>query len=138
MVFVVVIRELKLKKKYHFVWLKYVTGFNLKQHCAKCLLGEYEKRITRDVLEYADVELPPSDYYYFCTVGRYVDNIHLAFVAAPGERIDIDTRYFRAVIENARRIEFDDSRIDQNLPEAGRKEFYTCRNWQFANWIINA
>jgi hypothetical protein len=80
--------------------------------------------------------LPPAPYYYFCTVNKYHDNIHLAFVQAEGETITIDDDRYSIVIENARQIHFDASRINPALPGAKLKAFYTCRNWQFANWIM--
>ena len=133
----VIIRKLILKQRYRYVWLKYVHGFDLTQHCAKCLKGIYESRINKDILSYVDMELPVSPYYYFCTVYRYETNIHLAFVQAEGETIVIENEHYSIIIENARQIHFDDSRIDETLPGAKLKAFYTCRNWQFANWIIS-
>lgn len=133
----VIIRKLDIKQTYRYVWLKYVHGFDLSQHCAKCLRGRYESRINRNQLHYADMELPPSPYYYFCTVQTYPTNIHLAFEEAEGETISYEDDRYSIVIENARQIHFDASRIDQNLPEARLKAYNTCRNWQFANWILS-
>ena len=131
----VIIRELDIKQKYFYVWLKYVNGFDLTEHCAKCLLGSYEKRINRNTFEYRNIELSPSRYYYFCTVNSYPTNIHLAFEEAEGETVEIEDDRYRIVIDNARQIKFDASRIDPALPGATKKVFNTCRNWQFANWI---
>lgn len=131
----VIIRKLDIKKNYRYVWLKYVNGFDLSQHCAKCLCGTYESRIKRNITQYRDMELPPSKYYYFCAVQTYPTNIHLAFEEAEGEEIRIDDERYSIVIENARQIHFDDSRINPALPGARLKAFTTCRNWQFANWI---
>lgn len=132
----VIIRKLDLKKQYRYVWLKYVNDFDLSQHCAKCLKGTYESRINRNVFHYENIELPPSPYYYFCTVQTYPTNIYLAFEEAEGETIDYEDYRYSIVIENARQIHFDESRIDPNLSEARMKAFNTCRNWQFANWIL--
>ena len=133
----VIIRKMEIKKHYRYVWLKYVNDFDLSQHCAKCLIGTYEKRVNRDTFSYRDIELPSSPYYYFCTVYQYATNIHLAFVEAEGETITIEDDRYSVVIENARQIHFDASRIDYALTGARRKAFTTCRNWQFANWIVN-
>jgi hypothetical protein len=119
------------------VWLKYVNGFDLSVHCAKCLIGTYDKQVKRETSIYHNLELPPSPYYYFCAVYKYETNIHLAFVAAEGERIVIDNEYYHAVIENARQIKFDNSRIDRNHPCARLAAYNTCRNWQFAHWILD-
>lgn len=131
----VIIRKLEIKQKYRYVWLKYVNGVDLTQHCAKCLRGQYESRINRDTLSYNDMELPPSPYYYFCTVYQYDTNIHLAFEEAEGETITIEDERYSVVIENARQIVFDNSRINPSLPGAKLKAYNTCRNWWFANWI---
>jgi hypothetical protein len=133
----ITIKRLEIKRKYRYVWLKYVRDFNLSQHCARCLIGTYDERVNKDTLTYTDLVLPPSPYYYFCTVYQYDTNIHLAFIEAPGEVVEIDDPYYYVRIENARRIRFDDSRIDRSLPQAAKREFSTCRNWQFANWIVN-
>ncbi len=53
-----------------------------------------------------------------------------------GETITYEDYRYSIIIENARQIHFDESRIDSNLPEARLKAFNTCRNWQFANWIM--
>lgn len=131
----VIIRKLDLKQPYRYVWLKYVNGFDLSQHCAKCLRGTYESRINRETFHYENLELPPSPYYYFCTVQTYPTNIHLAFEEAEGETITYEDYRYSIVIENARQIHFDSSRINWALPNARLKAFNTCRNWQFANWI---
>ena len=132
----VIIRDLLIKRAYRYVWLKYVNGFDLTQHCAKCLQGEYEARINRDTMTYHDIELPPSPYYYLCAVYQYATNIHLAFKEAQGETVTIEDWRYSAVIENARKIRFDASRIDTTLSVARLKAYNTCRNWQFANWIV--
>jgi len=132
----VIIRNLNIKQRYRYVWLKYVNGFDLSVHCAKCLQGTYEARINKDKLDYRDMELPPSPYYYFCTVYQYATNIHLAFEEAEGETITIEDDRYSITIENARQIHFDDSRIDPALDGSRLKAFTTCRNWQFANWIV--
>lgn len=132
----VIIRKLDIKQQYRYVWLKYVNGFDLSQHCAKCLKGTYEHRISREIFHYEDMELPPSPYYYFCTVQTYPTNIHLAFVEAEGESIIYEDSRYSIEIENARQIHFDNSRINWALPVARLKAFNTCRNWQFANWIV--
>jgi len=132
----VMIRKLELKRQYKYVWLKYVNGFDLSQHCARCLKGSYEPRMNRDILSYRDMELPPSPYYYFCTVYQYATNIHLAFVEAEGETITVEDDRYSAVIENARQVHFDASRIDPALEVSRLKAYTTCRNWQFANWIV--
>jgi len=134
----VLIESLEIKRKYQYVWLKYVNGFNLSMHCARCLKGTYDKRINRGMLTYGNLELPPSPYYYFCTVWQYEMNIHLAFAEAEGESIFIDDDRYSVAIKNARQIKFDNSRIDPNHPCAKITAYNTCRNWWFAHWIVNS
>lgn len=129
------IKNLTIKSKYHYLWLKYVSGIDLTKHCAKCLLGKYEKRINPNITQYEDVELEPSDYYYLCGVYTYKTNIHLAFKEKPGNVLIIDNDFYSIEINNAEKILFTKDEIDFNLPNSKDKNYNTCRNWWFANYL---
>lgn len=131
----VIIKNLELKEKYRYVWLKYVTGVNLSEHCARSLIGKYDNRVKAGISKYNDLVLQKSPFYYFCTVNGYEKNIHIAFKEEQGSVIEIDNQYCRCTILNARRIDINTSYINYSLPQASKKEFYTCRNWQFANYL---
>ena len=68
-------------------------------------------------------------------VNGYEKNIHIAFKEEQGSIIDIDNQYCKCTILNARRIDINESYINYGLPQASKKEFNTCRNWQFANYL---
>ena len=76
------LRHLHVNAPFRYLWLKYVSGVNLSVHCARCLLGEYDPRISARVKELHEQPLRPSPYYYLCGVSKpYVwsRNFHLAF-----------------------------------------------------------
>lgn len=133
----VTIKKLVIKDRYKYIWLKYVNGVDLSQHCARCLIGTYENRVNAQTYEYNDLVLKESPYYYFCTVWQYATNIHIAFKEKEGSKIIVDNDYCYAEILNAERIVFDKSRINKALPQASKSVFNTCRNWWFANWVFN-
>lgn len=133
----ITINKLVVKGSYKYVWLKYVNSVDLSQHCARCLNGTYESRINANTHSYSDLKLKQSKYYYFCTVGQYETNIHIAFREKTGSKIVIDNEYCYVEISNAEQIIFDNSRIDWTLPQAAHRYYNTCRNWWFANWIKN-
>lgn len=129
------INKLLLKENYKYVWLKYVSGIDLKQHCARCLIGEYEKSIHPGRNYFINVQLKEADFYYLCGVKAYKTNMHVAFRKKVGSKIVIDNEYFFVEIEDAEQILFSEKDIDVTLPESKIKEFNTCRNWHFANWL---
>ena len=121
---------------WRYLWLKYVSGFQPRVHCAQCLVGPYSKRVKRDAMPIGrPLPLDEAENYqhlYLCGVasrGGWAANLHLVAVAAPGENAEVEAStgtIFR--ITNARRIEI------PALPPgfAGRpRTFTTCRNWQF-------
>lgn len=120
---------------YSHFWLKYVNGFDPNVHCARCLRGQYSKRVSKDSLLNRPIvlnEMARFDYVYLCGVAKpYVweNNLHLAARHAPGARALVESyNGIRAVIRNAELLEI------PALAEgfAGKpKAFTTCRNWQF-------
>lgn len=122
-------------RMYKYLWLKYVTGTNLAVHCARCLVGEYEERIKAYMRSVYNLELKEAPVYYLCGVAhdrQWKHNLHVAFVPAAGQEIIIDDDFCRLKIVNARRLEISTRFIDWNDPHSRRKEYCTCRNWQFA------
>ena len=95
-------------RMYKYLWLKYVTGTNLSVHCARCLLGEYEVRFKGYIRSLHDIELKDAPVYYLCGVAHdrvWKHNLHIAFVAAAGQMIEVDDEFCRLRIANARRLE---------------------------------
>jgi hypothetical protein len=124
-----------------YLWLKYVKSIDTSVHCGKCLIGEYSKKIDAQKNHFS-IELDESDseYFYLCGVTKpYVwkNNFHLAFKKSEGKSFKYNFNGTFVEIENAEKIDFSMNDIDWNLPFARKKEYCTCRNWQFANWFAN-
>ncbi len=54
--------QLHITAPFRYLWLKSVTGVDLSVHCAKCLLGEYDERISNTITELRDLALAPAPY----------------------------------------------------------------------------
>ena len=120
---------------YSYFWMKFVTGFDPTQHCARCLRGGYVAGVSKDMELNTplDLVLPRTSVGYICGVARgrnYARNLHLPFVREAGnvERMDmLDGQ--ELVLSNARRLPI------PGLPDGWAdlpKAFTTCRNFQFA------
>ena len=132
------ILKLIKSKPFKYLWLKKVNGVDLTQHCAKCLIGEYDNRLQININEYNNLSLDGS-IYYLCGVSTpYVwkNNFHLAFRESKGKKLIIDKLGIYIEIKDAEEIKFSYGDINFNLMEANKKEFSTCRNWQFANKFL--
>jgi hypothetical protein len=127
---------------FHYLWLKYVTGFDPSQHCARCLIGKYSRKVTRGMPADKPLVLDEArqiglsgrsyDYLYLCGVasrGGWKANFHLAFLPDPDATIMMPMSTGDTVIvQHARSVPI------IAVPEGfdGRdKVFTTCRNWQF-------
>jgi hypothetical protein len=121
---------------WRFLWLKYVSGFDHRQHCARCLVGPYSKRVTRTMRlneRFVLDEHPEPEYFYLCGVaerGGWSANLHLAFVK--GQPTDI------ASVNASTGATFSVSGARAlDIPELARGfderplSFTTCRNWRF-------
>ena len=129
------INELHVIGNFRYLWLKSVNGVNLSQHCARCLIGSYDSRISPKLREYRDLPLIDG-IYYLCGVStpyRWINNFHLAFRNKPGNIIKVERNGIYIEIQDAEILEFGENDINWNLPQAKDKSFSTCRNWQFAN-----
>ena len=135
----ITIKTLSVTKPFRYLWLKSVEGVNLDVHCAKSLIGQYDKRIGNTVIEVHDVYLT-QNVYYLCGVSmpyKWANNFHLAFRHKPGVILKYEDNGISVTIQNAERIEFSENDVDWSLPQAKKREYHTCRNWQFANWYKN-
>lgn len=132
----IIIQKMTVTKPFRYLWLKSVKGVNLDEHCAKCILGEYSGAISTKGREFHDIQLS-GDMYYLCGVSqpyKWENNFHLAFRYKKGEAIAYDSNGISVVILNAERIVFSEADIDLHHPNASKRAYSTCRNWQFANW----
>lgn len=134
-----VILELQKSDFYRIFWLKYVDDVNLQQHCMKCLLGKKSEKVSSNfrigtiILNESD-----SEYFYLCGVvypWNWSNNFHCAFRKVEGKEFTYTFRHTAIRVINAEQIEITDKWIDPFNPKAKDKFYYTCRNWQFANWF---
>lgn len=136
-----IIDEMRVQSSFKFLWLKYVTGTNLSNHCARCLTGEYSRFITTDRTRIANIILDEHEakYYYLCGVAipmKWGNNFHLAFKYSPHQWFEVSVNGIYIKIINAERIEIlPDTMYESGHPKLSDRYFSTCRNWQFAHMI---
>lgn len=132
--------QLSLHRKFSYLWLKYVTGTDLEQHCAKCLLGKYSNRVSPEKQVYSsEIQLNESSakYLYLCGVSHpyeWDENFHLAWRVKEGSEIQFEEKGISGIIKNAERIPILPAPAGSHKRQT-RKEFATCRNWQFGVWL---
>ena len=123
----------KRLRGYSYLWVKYVTGFDGRYHCANSLRGTYHWPLGVPIFTPSrhTLNAHPFRYVYLCGVAqtRWADNLHIPMEHAPGETID-DVTYNGVPIhiQNARRLEI--PWIEDGWRDFPRS-YTTCRNWQF-------
>lgn len=132
------IRIFETRQRFRYLWAKYVTGINLNVHCARCLLGDYSKKVAPDKCIINTVfDEHQSKYYYICGVSTpyvWANNFHVAFEFCPNNILDYDDGNTHIVIENARQIPIK-SQDYRSAKFGNNRSYTTCRNWQFAYQI---
>lgn len=131
----ITISKIEVIGDFRYLWLKSVFDVDLSVHCAKCLVGKYDNRINSRLKTAVNIILTDK-VYYLCGVSKpYVwsNNFHIAFREKQGSNFYIDRNGIKLFVNNAEEIEFSENDVDFDLPQAKKKEFFTCRNWQFAN-----
>lgn len=133
------IKEIQVNAHFRYLWLKDIKDVDLTQHCAKCLIGNYDSRINSKLVHIENIELPEKIYYLCGVSAPYVweNNFHLAFKEKQGSEIYVERNGVKVCIENAEEIKFSIKDVNNLLPESSKKAFFTCRNWQFANKFKN-
>lgn len=116
---------------FRLFWIKYVTGFDERQHCARCLRGRYSKL--------APFGAPPASlagsldeavapFIYLCGVtARWETNFHFAIRPAFGRVAKFRDDRLTFVIFDAEQVPIRPAPAEIDRPA----EFTTCRNWQF-------
>ena len=131
------IEKLIVKFNFKYLWLKHVEGVDLDVHCAKCLLGEYDGRVSSRTKELYDVPLE-NGIYYLCGVSQpfvWSNNFHLAFQNGEGT-VSVERNGICVVISGAVELPVTpDASEHINHPKIKFASYNTCRNWQFANWL---
>lgn len=135
-----IILHYKVTGSFRYIWLKYITGFNLNEHCAKSFIGEYSK--VNLFKEQQDVDLNEHEgakYFYLCGVAkpfRYKENFHLAFIHKPGSLLHVNRNGIEVMIQDAEEVEIKEQSFYDH--EKGHlKTYNTCRNWRFAYQVVN-
>jgi hypothetical protein len=117
---------------FQYWWLKSVRDYRLDVHCARCLVGPYDRRINKAMPLNQPVELH-GDLVCLCggAAGqRWVHHFHAAAKLEVGTQFSVPTYNGLTVhFHNAQMIPI------EPLPESWNglnKAFTTCRNYQFA------
>lgn len=136
----ITIKKVNVTGKFKYLWLKYINGIDLTNHCAKCLLGTYSKKISNTTAEAAEITLDESGaiVYYLCGVSmpyNWNKNFHLAFKEKPGSSVKVNYNGIEIELDNAEQILFSMDDINPADPNANKPVFSTCRNWQFAHYL---
>lgn len=135
--------NLEVKKHYSFFWLRAIYGVRIDKCCIGCFKAKKDNRVyyaTRNkkyALVSIDIENDPAAIaYYVCgiSVGSvWANNVHVAFIHAPGEVLEINNDKIGLRITDAREIRFQDYKPDP--PGEYTQTQRTCRNWIFANYV---
>ena len=129
--------DMTVSSPFRYLWLKHVTGVSLSKHCASCLKGEYSKDVGPNIPQVSGLELPDG-VWYLCGVSkpyRWDRNFHLAFHDCPGKIFTFEWNGIAVRIEGAEHLPISEEFIDPSDPNAEKREYRTCRNWQFAHWL---
>ncbi|MDX3205156.1 hypothetical protein [Streptomyces scabiei] len=129
-------------RTYRYLWLKYVTGIDLTQHCARSLHGRYSRQVNQDLTEATITldEFPTPTCWYLCGVttdpSRWAENPHLAFEAAPGCVEQLEVQHLSVTLTGARTIAgWGANSIPADAAHAADRTYVSCRNWQFAHHL---
>ncbi|MBI4977968.1 MAG: hypothetical protein HZC28_10810 [Spirochaetes bacterium] len=144
---IITIKKVSVKARYKFIWLKSIEGLDMSKHCAAGLIGStYTTRVMHEEIinKSSDKHLTlrsRNGLYYLCGVSEpyiWKKNFHLPFKYAENKLIQFESNGIEVETINAERIELHDvNRQKCRFPGAHFPEYYTCRNWQFANMLIN-
>ncbi|MEV4741616.1 hypothetical protein [Streptomyces sp. NPDC049555] len=131
--------KIRQQSVHTFLWLKYVTGVDLRQHCARSLHGGYSTAVKpeHEAVELELAEFPHPIAWYLCGVTRrWGTNAHLAFEATEADEVhELEIQGLRVELHGGRPIPFGPEAIPSDDPNAGDRAFSTCRNWQFAHHL---
>ncbi|MFJ4413010.1 hypothetical protein [Streptomyces sp. NPDC088925] len=129
-------------RSYRHLWLKYVTGIDLTQHCARSLHGRYSRHIKADTTEATlDLDEFPAPFgWYLCGVTtdptRWEDNPHLALIRSPYHKGEMTLKDLDVTFEGIRpTFDWGEHSIAENDPRRHLARYRTCRNWQYAHHL---
>ena len=135
--------KLYVKRYHEFFWLRDIEAVNIYECCAKCFIGGRDGRVyygpLRKNTAVVDIDVrenPKAEAYYLCGLSQgynWYENTHVAFIPAPGEKIEIDNANIRLEITDAKRIDFENYKPTPFGYFTARQR--KCRNWIFANFV---
>jgi hypothetical protein len=126
--------SIETSRRFRYLWLKSVVGFDARVHCARCLKGGYHPGLSADGMRNGDtawleVDLDAAPVHYLCGVtSKWENNLHLPFAKDPGAPPISIERYGAIVAfpEGGVRL------LEIMPPIQGiDPAFGTCRNWLF-------
>ena len=129
--------NLTVTKPFKYLWLKTVLDVDLSQHCAKCLIGEYNSNIKANIKTIENLEIS-NDIQYLCGVAQpfiWKNNFHLAFKYSKGNILNYSNNGISIIIEDAEMLPISNKYIDLDDINSTKKTYNTCRNWQFAHYF---
>ncbi len=105
-------------------------------------IGYTRQKINKRTRHEENVSFDELEAQYYCLCGEslpymWEDNFHLAWKEKEGESFEYSINGITIKLKNAKRVEFSQENIDKTHEHADKPEYYTCRNWQFANKIKN-
>lgn len=137
--------NLEVKRYHNFFWLRAIYGARIDKCCIECFNAKKDNRVyhatrcKKYALVSIDIEEDPDALaYYLCGISAgsvWANNVHVAFVPAPGEVLEINNDKIGLRITGAREIHFQNYK--PNPPGLYTKTQRTCRNWIFANYILD-
>jgi len=136
---------LDVKQRCSFFWLRGIRGARIDRCCAKCFSADtfhevYEATRFKDKA-HVELDIVPSlkvKAYYLCGLSKgfkYENNTHVAFVPCKGQNIEIDDERIHLLITDARQIDFQG--YEPHPVGEFTEEQRTCRNWIFANYLLD-
>lgn len=137
-----ILETFETTEKFRYLWLKYVTGFDLSVHCAKSLVGRYSSLFkfgdAPSIIHNCRLDEHPFRYIYLCGVtSRYENNLHLALEENMGTVVDYSWLGTHIVVRDARMIEIKGLQSYDLEPNGRLTSYNTCRNWRFAYQITH-
>ncbi len=136
-------------KKFIFLWMKYVTGFNEKHHCTNCLKGRYSRKLSKpnnpslseqSPLVFDEFPIDTCKALYICGVSskryreklNYPYNLHAPILPIDGRSDELKFDSWHLRIKNGifLPVPGENELIEryQHLPP----EFTTCRIFRWA------
>ena len=129
---------------WRYFWAKKVGAINRRVHCARCLVGPYERSVGVTMAVNRDIRLTGynvGDILYVCAVAsphRWANNLHLA-VQVTGDRNDtVRVRAYTGDginLAGATQIAFDDTVAAREYGHLSAS-YLTCRNFQFGVQMV--